>query len=357
MKNRVVVLIIAIIFPVIILNGCSNNQNKQPENNSNKNSIKIDDAIFVEEKGEGLYELFSLSKGKVHSLEKIENLVDFKYDTFSQVKLQLIFLGKGDNLIKNKLVVDTPNGKNSIEDLYSIIDFKLSPHGKYIAYRGYKKDDMESIDDLKFYDLERGSSISITSKVVISGNIYEFKDENTLIYYGVNPNDRIQGIYEYNIKDKKERVVYEVKNEYLTYLSYIKKDLCLVTQDDFNESKLSLIDLNTKANTTISSGIEKIFDSHVIEDRVYFIGKFKNEELGVYKYKDGVLKRLTYGFPNVVYEKSYLSSDKDGNLYFIGYEDHEDIRDIYSIKEDDSVNLISNRSAKYLIYKNTSYLE
>lgn len=354
MKNRIIMLMI-IIFPIIIFNGCSNKENKQPEDNSNKNSIKIDDAILAEEKEKSFYELFSLSKGKKHSLEKIEGLIDFKYDIFSQVKLQLIFVDKGNNLIKNKLVVDTLKGKNSIEDLYSIIDFKLSPHGKYIAYRGYKKDNMESIDDLKFYNVEKGDSISINSNVVISGDMYEFKDESTLIYYGVNPKDRIQGIYEYDIEDKSERVVYEVKNEYLTHLSYIKKDLYLVLQDDLKELKLSLIDLNTKTNTIISSEVEKIFDSHVIEDTLYFIGKFKSEELAVYKYKDGVLKRLTYGFPNVVYEKSYLSSDKDGNLYFIGYEDHEDVRDVYSIKKDDSVNLISNRSAKYLIYKNTSY--
>lgn len=342
---------------MVLFSGCNNTQNQLSESNSTKTSINMNDAILIKEKDNGIHELFSLSKGKMDSLKNIENLIDFKYDILSQVKVQLISLGKGNNLIKNKLVVEALDDENSIDNLYSIADFKLSPQGKYLAYRGFKEDNMESIEDLQFYNVEKKESISIDSKILISGNIYDFKDKDTLIYYGMNPIDGVQGIYEYNIENKSESMIYEVKNQYLTYLSYIKDDLCLVLQEDFNELKLNIINLNTKKSTMIASNIEKIIDSRIIEDRVYFIGKSKNEDLAVYKYENGNLKRLTYGFPNVIYEKSYLSSDAQGNLYFVGYEDNEEIRDIYSIKKDDSVTLISNDSAKYLIYKNASYLE
>lgn len=342
---------------MVLFNGCNNTQNQLTESNSNKTSINVNDAILIKEKDNGIYELFSLSKGKMNPLKSIENLMDFKYDILSQVKVQLISLGKGNNLIKNKLVVETLDDESFIDSLYSIADFKLSPQGKYLAYRGFKEDNMESIEDLKFYNVEKKESIPIDSKVLISGNMYDFKDKDALIYYGMNPIDGVQGIYEYNIEDKSENMIYEVYNQYLTYISYIKDDSCLVLEEGFNESKLSLINLKTKKSTMIASNIEEVIDSRIIEDRLYFIGKGNNEDLSVYKYQNGHLKRLTYGFPKVIYEKSYLSSDKEGNLYFVGYEDNEEIRDLYSIKEDDSVTLISNDSAKYIIYKNASYLK
>ena len=354
MKNKIILSII--IFSMVLFNGCNNTQDQLPDSNSNKTSINVDNSILIKEKDNGIYELFSLSKDKMHSLKSIENLMDFKYDVLSQVKVQMISLEKGNNLIKNKLVVESKDGESSIENLYSIADFKLSPQGKYLAYRGFKEDNIESVESLSFYNVEEKESVPINSKILISGDMYDFKDKDTLIYYGVNPTNGIQGIYEYNIENKSESMVYEVKNQYITYLSYIKDDLCLVLQEDFNELKLSLINLKTKKSTMIASNIEEIIDSHIIEDRVYFIGKSNKEDLSVYKYEKGNLKRLTYGFPNVVYENSYLSSDEEGNLYFVGYEDNEEMRDVYSIKEDDSVNLISNDSGKYLIYKNASYL-
>lgn len=353
MKNRIIVLIM--IFSMLLFNGCNNTQNTSNDDNSNKTSINVDNAILMEENDDGSYKLFELSNGKMNFLDKVEKLMDFKYDISSQVKLKLIFLDKGDNLMKNKLIVDTSDGEKSIDNLYSIADFKLSPNGKYIAYRGFKEDNVESIDDLNFYNIEKEEVTLINSNILISGDMYDFKNENTLIYYGVDPKNNVQGIYEYDIDDNSEEMVYEVKDEYLTYMAYIKEGMCLAIQDDLIETKLSLINLNDKTSKDISSDIEKIIDSYIIEDKIYFIGKFKNEDLGVYKYKDGVLKRLTYGFPKVVYEKSYLSSDKDGNLYFVGYGENEEIRDVYSVKEDDSVNLISKDSAKYLIYKNASY--
>lgn len=339
---------------MIILSGCSSSSDVA-EVKKKEDKLKLSSVLMGDSKDNGDISLYTICNKKTTFNITISRLMQLKYDKNYGVTGQLNFIEKGNNLIENQLIVSKNDKDKVIEGLYSIIDFGISPKGKYVAYRGFKEDRLESIDNLKILDLTEDKSIKINSKVIISGSLYGFKDEDTLFYYGVSEETNKSALYEYNIKTNKEQILYDINLGYITYVKALDGNKLIILEDKINSSELSLFYPDTKTKEVISSNITSVYSSININGEVYFIASDKSESKALYRYVDKKLKRLTYDFPKHIYDKSNLGVDEEGNLYFIGYDEDENKRNIFSVGKDGSINLISNEEGKYILYENISY--
>lgn len=339
---------------MIILSGCSSSSDIA-EVKKKEDKLKLSSVLIGDLKDNGDISLYTISNKKATFNITISRLMQLKYDKNYGVIGQLNFIEKGNNLIENQLIITKNDKDKVIEGLYSIVDFGISPKGRYLAYRGFKEDKIESIDNLKILDLTEDKSIKINSKVIISGSLYGFKDENTLFYYGVSEETNKSALYEYNIKTNKEQILYDINLGYITYVKALDDNKLIILEDKINSSELSLFCPDTKAKEVISSNITSVYSSINKQGDLYFIANDKSESKALYRYADKKLKRLTYDFPKHIYDKSGLGVDDNENLYFIGYDEDENKRNIFSVGQDGSINLISNEEGKYILYENISY--
>ena len=63
-------------------------------------------------------------------------------------------------------------------------------------------------------DLSTSKSIDVNSNVVISGQLVDWLNKDTIIYYGIDK-EKNNGIFTYNIKEKKETLIYKLDIGYL----------------------------------------------------------------------------------------------------------------------------------------------
>lgn len=135
---------------------------------------------------EGNYKLYNYKNGK-YEQEKDNNVI-LAYDKSSS---NYICVEDG----KHYIVSNTH--KSEIKDS-NYTGIKLSKGGKYLSY---------FIDDnglkLKIFDTNENNQIEIKSNVSISGTLYDWYDDDTLVYYGVS-DDGVNGLFTYNIKEKKK---------------------------------------------------------------------------------------------------------------------------------------------------------
>jgi len=295
-------------------------------------------------KPDGLYKIGS----------KIDNVIDMTSSTKGNSIVQLVYLSKGENLSKNLIKVYKDDKLMILNLFYSAQDLILNSTGDKLVYRSYKSDSLESAEGLKIFDISSRKIVNLNTKVLVSGNVYCWLDENNILYYG-----SIQGvedsskIYKYNIKDKKEEVFLENINGYCSYLLTVN-DGIIYLKKSTDETQLDYFNTKSNSKIVLSSDISDVysakFDSKTNE--VFFIGKGVNEESpALYKMSmaSNKIKRLTYDFPKTIDTNSKVALDSSGNVYFT------DIQSVYMYDyKNQSVNLISTHSGKYMIYDNVN---
>lgn len=307
---------------------------KKSNNNSDAYQAKTD----------GLYKIGS----------QIGNVSEMVYSTTGKAIVQSEVLSKGENLNKNRINIYRDGKLMVLDKFYSAQNLKMNNLGNFLAFRCYSKDSLDSAQGLKIFDLDSREIINIESKVLVSGSVYNWSDEKSILYYGTIPEvkDSIK-IYKYNIQEKKEEVYCDNIDGSCLYLLPVKEDVIyLKSQGDSTE--IDYFNYKNKSKTVISTEISEIYSAKYdsITDEVYFTGKAdSNSCSALYKISMKSLKvtRLTFKFPENIDIDSEISEDSSGNIYFTGAKGVF----MYDYRKR-SVNLISTSSGDYKIYGNVN---
>ena len=327
-KKRIFICVfIFIVFPLLIL-GC------KEENISSNNAAEViqleKGAVLKSE--EGKYNIYNYKDYK-YNKEDTESTV-LSYDKSSN---SYICIEDGNHFIvynNNKYIIK--------DERYE--GLKLSPHGKYISY---------FVDDnglkLKvFKNDEKNSEIKINSDVSISGTLYDWYDDNTIVYYGVK-NDKTNGLFTYNLITNKEELIYIVEEGYLAYLKGTVDNLLFLQINFENDKELVVIDKKTNNYNILSNEIEELNDVISGDEKFYFTGKMKDDSKSLYEIEDNNIKRLVFDFPAVIDAEKGLKVDSYGNILFIGKNDiSSQYEKIYSYNKDKSVSAVSDEAVDYV---------
>lgn len=335
----------------LIFYACENKPTKD-KNVNNPLILNYGNVTLLQSKN-GKINAYSIKNGNLDFLGKLPKNSEFLYN---KERKQWIFLLKkedGKNLIHNEIAAIDGGTEVNINDFYSASDLRLSPEGHNLIFRNFKKDSLESVGPIKIYDFPLKKEDEIETKVLISGDVYDFLGDNDICYYGLLPQvGRAGAIYKYNIKSKKESVLLSSLNGYCTYIKGINSEYIFYLDKGYEYCNLNLYDLNSKSIIPISDSITDIFKS-VYNNKshdIFFIARNLSSEVSLYKYNliNKTLTRLTYDFPSKVDLNGGLGISDEG-IYFCGDFDTFNKVYFYNIK-DGSINLIKDEEAYYKVY-------
>lgn len=318
-KIRKVFLVNFILLIGVFLYGC-----KSEIEEVNKVDI-LNGAVAIENSGE--YKIYNLTNDKYEKVdtEYIITSYDLKSGSFiynENGEYKINYLGK----------------EETIEEENSVISPKLSKNGRYLAY--FLKD---GYLDLKVKDLSTNKQIAINSKVAISGELIDWLNENTLVYYGIGT-DKTNGIFTYNIDKDEEKLLYKLDLGYVEFLKVLDNGIVFVQEKEGKQKILKVIDETGEISNVIEDVLE-VSDVESTKEGIFILGKLANNNYSLYKYSEGKAKRLIYDFPKMINLEKGLSKDKDGNILFVGGEDIN-AEKIYRC-DDDAISIIDGAPGKY----------
>jgi hypothetical protein len=338
---------------ILTLTACGSKEEKLPE----VNNLPHYSQVTAIENKDSTAEVFKVENNALYNIGNIESIIDMVYSIKNSAYIYSVSVSKGENLDSNKLVIIKDKKRKELKDFYSAVDLKINSLGDKLAFRTFSKDAKESAEGLKIYDINNKKYINMNSKVLVSGNLYQWIDENKIIYYGsIEGEKNSNKIYSYNFSSNKEEVYLDNMNGYCMYFTPINKDiLFLVSQGD--ELKLYYYDSEEKKSKAVAENIEEIYRSiadlkngHIF---LFAEGSGGNVELYEFSTESLQLERITYDFPKQIDTLSGMGLDGEGNVYFSGIqnEENKDKKDVfmYSNKEH-SINLISSHEGKYSVY-------
>ena len=282
-------------------------------------------AIAIENSGE--YKIYNLKDNKYEILE-----TDYIITYFDEISGTFVFNDNG--VVK----VHSSSKEYAIEEGEAIVSSKISVGGKYLSY--FIKD---GYLDLKIKDIESNTYVDFNSDVIISGDLIDWINEDTLVYYGID-NNKNNGVFTYNIPEKKENLLFKLDIGYVEYLEVIEENLIIVQEKDNKERFLKVINNKGEIVETIDKIVE-VSDVEVTKDGIYILGRLENNNYSLYKYSEGSMKRLVYDFPKLINLERGLSKDKDGNIIFVGGDD-KNTEKLY-ISVDGAISQLEASEGKY----------
>lgn len=318
-----ILIILSLSLTFISCNSKSNIENS----NLNLQPINLEKGSVLLESN-GKYKVFDLQEDKYHGISNDRVIINFNKESGTYV-----FVKDGKHYIYYK-------GKEiPIKDSnYNFI--KISYDGRYVSYMSY-----DNGYNLKVISLEDDKEINIKSKVAISGNLYDFIKNDKLVYYGISE-DKINGVFTYDLKENKEELLYNLKSG--GYVDFLKGDLnsVFVFQQKANNEKILLeINAENKNINNISNSFKSINDLEKQDNSYYILGEAFDDTKSLYKLKDKNVKKLVFSFPSSINMKKGIQISNSGIL-FIGSNSSEGKEEIFSYK-DNSVSLISNKEGNY----------
>lgn len=288
--------------------------------------IEIDNgAIAIEYDGE--YEIYNLNNEKY---ERLEN--DYIITSYDSESNNFIFNKDGE------FKISYLGKEKSIEDSSSIISPKLSLGGEYLSY--FVKD---GYLNLKIKDLKLDKFINFDSEVAISGELIDWYNEETLVYYGID-NEKNNGIFFYNVNNNTEKLIYKLDSGYVEYLKVLDNGVVFLQEKEGKQKSLKFINEDGKLREEIKNIVD-ISDVEYTQNGIYIIGKLENNNYSLYEYSEGKIKRLVYDFPKIINLEKGLSKDSNGNILFIGG-DEPSIEKVY-ICQDGAISELSDNKGKY----------
>ena len=318
-----ILIILSLSLTFISCNSKSNIENS----NLNLQPINLEKGSVLLESN-GKYKVFDLQEDKYHGISNDRVIINFNKESGTYV-----FVKDGKHYIYYK-------GKEiQIKDSnYNFI--KISYDGRYVSYMSY-----DNGYNLKVISLEDDKEINIKSKVAISGNLYDFIKNDKLVYYGISE-DKINGVFTYDLKENKEELLYNLKSG--GYVDFLKGDLnsVFVFQQKANNEKILLeINAENKNINNISNSFKSINDLEKQDNSYYILGEAFDDTKSLYKLKDKNVKKLVFSFPSSINMKKGIQISNSGIL-FIGSNSSEGKEEVFSYK-DNSVSLISNKEGNY----------
>ncbi|WP_300888241.1 hypothetical protein [uncultured Clostridium sp.] len=83
------------------------------------------------------------------------------------------------------------------------------------------------------------------------------------------------------------------------------------------DTVLKIINENGEVNE-ISREVIDINDIEFVNNKLYLLGRVKNNNYSIYELDNGTIRRLIFDFPNVVYAEKGLSVNENGEILFVG---------------------------------------
>ena len=320
-------------------------------------SLKIpahSDVMVIENKNNG-GNIFDI-KGDRLIKEKTSgnNILDLAYNVQKSVYVYLVNEG-GTEKNGSRIVILHRGVKSEIKDFFAAKDIKMSPGGDKIACRVYENSSLGSAQGMKVYGLESKKYIKLKSKVLVSGNLYQWLDNHRIIYYGsMEGKKNSDAIYLYDFNKDREQVYLSDMGGYCTYFAAAGSNLLILLQNG-SESNLYYYNHKTGKFQFLSDEIGQIYVSAADSKNkcIFFIGKDEGNADSVYKFSQEEIEvsRITYDFPKDVSRYGGIVQGKNGKVYFAGTGGAENGQDVFMYDPSDgSVNIISDHEGIYNIY-------
>lgn len=338
---------------ILIFTACGKKDEKLPEAN---NLPQYSQVTAIENK-DGAADVFKIENNALYKIGNIENIADMVYNIKNSAYVYSVKVAKGENFDNNKLVVIKDKRIKELKDFYAAVDLKINSSGDKLAFRAFSKDAQESAEGLKIYDINNKKYIDMKSKVLVSGDLYQWIDENRIIYYGGIENQKNSNkVYLYDFNSNKEEVYLDNIDGYCLYFAPINKDILFLARQ-VDGVKLYCYDDTDKKAKAISGNVGEIYGSitDLKNGNVFLFAGEDGGNTSLYKFSAENLKleRITYDFPKKIDISSSMGLDGEGNVYFSGIQNEEDKqkKDVFMYNnKDHSINLISNHEGKYSVY-------
>lgn len=293
-KLKRLIIIIQIMISSIFFLGCKSEEIKEV------NNIKLNKGAFVNESTS--FETFNLNSKNIY--EKIETK-DKLINNFNENSNTYTFY-KDNSFYVNYNSKDIKINHNKITNL------KISEDGNYIFYFIN-----EEYLEPAIMDLKNEKEILLKNKAVISGQFIDWITDSKLAYYGADTENKTAGIFIYDIKTNEEKNIYKISNGYVKFLKHIDNGLVLVEEHYEKDTVLKIINENGEVNE-ISREVIDINDIEFVNNKLYLLGRVKNNNYSIYELDNGTIRRLIFDFPNVVYAEKGLSVNENGEILFVG---------------------------------------
>ncbi|EGT3615686.1 hypothetical protein FHH43_05460 [Clostridium perfringens] len=325
----------------IALVGCNFNKGTAKENNKGK-KLELPENI-VSTISEGDVEYYKIEGD---SLKKLDLDINGHMEIYSKelgLAIYREFTDKGTDLIITDGVKEhkiSVNGK--IEELI------ISPAGTKLLYKYSSGDKI----GYKVLDLQNFKEFDFNEGLAISGENVKFANEDQLVLYGVDLDEKKSGIFLYNIKDGSYTLEKQILKAFIDYIDLIENQVVLYTQSSINGNKeCYMYNLDNKNEAVVSSEIGEIDSVHKIGDIIYFIGTKGDGTRSLYSVDttNNKLDRLVFDFPKNISKNSGLVVI-DSNIYFTGFNDNEEKNALYKYNpKEKSIKLIDNNKGQYII--------
>ncbi|WP_252229172.1 hypothetical protein [Clostridium sp. ZBS15] len=324
LKKKKMSILVLIVVPLLML-GCSS---------------KNDEPISVAEE-------LQINQGTILKYEEDKyNLYNYKedeYKLYEPNKAVVAYDKSSSNYIysEDKKYYIVHNGeKNEVKDR-EFTDIKISPNGKYISY---------FIEDeglhLKVFETDKNKEMKINSKVSVSGVLYDWYDENIILYYGIS-SDGINGIFTYDLDNNKENLIYKIDEGYLGFIKSSKENIIFLQIDFDNNKELMILNKSNNEVVLLTDKIELLQDVIIKNDEIYFVGKAYNDKESLYKVNGNKVQRVVFDFPSIVEVGKGLSIGENGEILFIGKDNSSKKKAVYSCSEDKTISLVSDKANDY----------
>lgn len=329
----------------IILSACS--IKKQEPNISLPNYSEV----AVLESRENSSSIYSIKDSDLIKIADINKKSEISYSNKKGIYAYLDNIGLGNSLIHNEINILSYAGMRKISNFFSASDIKLSPDATKLAFRRYKSDSLESAEGLKIYSITGGKYLNLKSKVLVSGSLYRWVNDNEIMYYGIDTGIKNGGeIYKYDFTKNSETQVLRNIEGYCTFFIPINGNVLYMAKD-VNNSRLCFYDADLDKINVLSSDIGDVWDYawDFKHNSIYLVANKVNEaNCSIYKIELGslLIQRITYDFPQMVEKGGGISLSSKGILYFCGISDNDkDSKDkLYSFNtNDESINIVNSR--------------
>ncbi|WP_315114480.1 hypothetical protein [uncultured Clostridium sp.] len=315
-------------------------------------NFKFNDVMITENKDvkSNIYNINNNSLAKVDSLEYVSEIA-YKKDE----DLYILLSHDKDEIKKNSINILKNDKLTNINEFYYARDLRISPKGGNLAYRSYSSQSLDSAEGLSLYKIDTREKIQFNSSVLVSGNLFQWINDDEILYYGVCDETRTTAVYKYNIKDNKEEIYTKLPKGYYTYFLPYKNNLMILARD-LNQNTIYLYKKDSDEIISISESIEEIYDGayNNINNTIYIIGLEKGSGLpALYSInlENNKVERVTFDFPAEVDPYGGLRIDHEGLVYYCGYTGLDDQNnEVFKYNpKDNSNSLISINASKYRI--------
>ena len=316
-KFKRLMIIIQLMITTVFFLGCNN------ESIEEVSKINLNKGAFVDESTS--YETFNLNSEntyeEIDTKDRVITNFNEESNTYTFYKDNSFYVNYNSNDIKI--------------DHNKIANLKISPEGNYVFY--FINDEYL---EPAVMDLKSEKEILLENKAVISGQFIDWITDTKLAYYGVDTEEKITGIFTYDVKTKKEENLYKITNGYVKFLKHIDNGLALVEEHYEEDTVLNVINVNGDV-TEISREVIDINDIQSVNNKLYLLGRVKNNSYSIYELDNGAVRRLLFDFPNVLYAEKGLSVNEAGEILFVGSNSNGQSEHVYKYS-DGTVVLVSD---------------